>query len=32
MSSYIFIGDYVDRGSHSVETFSMLLCLKCKYP
>jgi len=31
-TNYIFIGDYVDRGSHSVETFEMLLCLKLKYP
>ena len=31
-TSYVFIGDYVDRGSHSVETFEMLLCLKMKYP
>ena len=31
-TNYIFIGDYVDRGSNSVETFEMLICLKCKYP
>lgn len=31
-TSYIFLGDYVDRGRHSVETLSMLLALKCKYP
>lgn len=29
---YVFIGDYVDRGSHSVETLELLLCLKMKYP
>lgn len=29
---YIFIGDFVDRGYHSVETFEYLLCLKVKYP
>ena len=29
---YIFIGDFVDRGYHSVETFELLLCLKVKYP
>lgn len=31
-SNYIFIGDFVDRGYHSVETFQYLLCLKLKYP
>ena len=31
-SCYIFIGDFVDRGYHSVETFEYLLCLKVKYP
>lgn len=29
---YIFIGDFVDRGYHSVETFELLLCLKVKHP
>lgn len=29
---YIFIGDFVDRGAHSVETISLLLLLKIKYP
>ncbi len=31
-TSYIFLGDYVDRGHNSVETLSLLLCLKAKYP
>jgi len=31
-TNYIFIGDFVDRGYDSVETFELLLCLKVKYP
>jgi serine/threonine-protein phosphatase 6 catalytic subunit len=26
------MGDYVDRGFNSMETFQLLLCLKAKYP
>jgi serine/threonine-protein phosphatase 6 catalytic subunit len=29
---YIFMGDFVDRGHNSVETFQYLLCLKALYP
>lgn len=31
-SSFVFLGDFVDRGHNSVETLSLLLCLKMKYP
>ena len=29
---FIFLGDYIDRGSNSVETIELLICLKCLYP
>ena len=31
-TSYIFMGDFVDRGFNSVETFQLLMCLKLKHP
>ena len=31
-TKYIFMGDFVDRGYHSVETFSLLMLYKVMYP
>ena len=30
--TWIFLGDYVDRGYHSVETLCYLLCMKLHKP
>jgi serine/threonine-protein phosphatase 6 catalytic subunit len=31
-ANYIFMGDFVDRGYNSIETFELLMALKAKYP
>ena len=30
--TYLFLGDYVDRGKNSVDVMMLIMCLKLRYP
>ena len=32
LTNYLCLGDYVDRGHHSVLTITLLTCLSVRYP
>ncbi|KAK4618024.1 Serine/threonine-protein phosphatase SIT4 [Fulvia fulva] len=32
LQNFVFLGDFVDRGYFSLETFTLLMCLKAKFP